>query len=47
MNRTIKILLRLSGIAMIGVAMLGGLPGPYPTLIGIAGVIMFFASGTT
>ncbi|WP_166511174.1 hypothetical protein [Desulfallas thermosapovorans] len=47
MTRTVKILLRLGGIALIGVAMLGELSGPYPTLMGIAGVILFFATGST
>ncbi len=47
MKRTVKILLRFGGIALIGMAMLGGLPGPYAMLMGIAGVLMFFASGTT
>jgi len=46
MARTVKILLRYAGLIMIGLAMLGGLPGPYPTLMGIGGAVMFFATGT-
>ncbi|AGL01767.1 hypothetical protein [Desulfoscipio gibsoniae] len=47
MTKAVKLLLRFGGIALIGVAMLGGLPGPYPTLMGIAGVVLFFAAGST
>ncbi|WP_347491247.1 hypothetical protein [Desulfoscipio sp. XC116] len=47
MTKTVKILLRLGGIVLIGMAMLGNLQGPYPTIIGIAGVVIFFAAGST
>jgi len=47
MAGTLKMLLRFGGLVMIGFAMFGGLPGPYPTLMGIGGAVMFFAAGTT
>lgn len=47
MLKSSKRFLRLGGIGLFAVALLGGLPSPYPTLLGIVGVVLFFAAGPT
>ncbi|SFF98810.1 hypothetical protein SAMN05660649_00359 [Desulfotomaculum arcticum] len=40
-------LLRLIGLAIIAVALLGNLPGAWPIGIGIVGLVVFFLAGPT
>ncbi|SFR07264.1 hypothetical protein [Desulfoscipio geothermicus] len=47
MSRFLKWLLRVGGLGLIGAAALGGLSGPYPIILGIAGLVLFFAAGPT
>jgi len=47
MSRKLRLLLRLGGMVVIGMAVLGNLPGLWPLLAGATGAIMFFAAGPT
>ncbi len=40
-----KVILRLSGIGLIGVAALAGLPGYWPIVAGLGGLVLFLMAG--
>lgn len=47
MPKILKVILRLSGIGLIGVAIFASLPSPYPLFVSILGIVMFLAAGST
>jgi len=40
-----KIVMRLAGIGLIGVAALAGLPGYWPVITGLSGAALFLIAG--
>lgn len=40
-----KLIMRLAGIGLIGVAALAGLPGYWPVITGLGGVALFLLAG--